>query len=312
MRRKNKLPDSLELLLDTMCNTFGAIMFIAISLVIISQVTTKIIKDKKPLEITEEYLENMRQQARKLEEELASEEVKRAQRALAAIGMPESKRKLVEKLLEAKADNQSRVLDIAQQKADNAKLDEEVAKAQQKLFEAQEELRLLENENKQLKKMIAQTLLAHQARKKKLEEQIRQLKEEMASLNKELQETPKQTLAFSMETSTEGQRQYSICLKEGRLYREVEDEVKAERPIGKAGRFVFYRGNAVREDAEGTFRSLLGDVEQTYFVTVFCDSKSYWILVELRKYLRKRGIKMNFVHTEDFLISFGNDVRASY
>ena len=40
MSRKNKLPDSLELLLDTMCNTFGAIMFIAISLVIISQITT--------------------------------------------------------------------------------------------------------------------------------------------------------------------------------------------------------------------------------------------------------------------------------
>lgn len=38
MRKKNrkKSTDSLELLLDTMCNTFGGVMFIAISLVIIS------------------------------------------------------------------------------------------------------------------------------------------------------------------------------------------------------------------------------------------------------------------------------------
>ena len=54
MARKNHLPDSLELLLDTMCNTFGAIMFIAISIVVISQLSTKAIKEKVPVEITEE------------------------------------------------------------------------------------------------------------------------------------------------------------------------------------------------------------------------------------------------------------------
>ena len=38
---KKNLPDSLELLLDTMCNTFGGIMFIAISLVVLSQLVTQ-------------------------------------------------------------------------------------------------------------------------------------------------------------------------------------------------------------------------------------------------------------------------------
>ena len=31
---RQSLPESLELLLDTMCNTFGGVMFIAISMVI--------------------------------------------------------------------------------------------------------------------------------------------------------------------------------------------------------------------------------------------------------------------------------------
>ena len=70
MARKNHLPDSLELLLDTMCNTFGAIMFIAISIVVISQLSTKAIKEKAPVEITEEYLEELREKVRELEEEL--------------------------------------------------------------------------------------------------------------------------------------------------------------------------------------------------------------------------------------------------
>ena len=43
---KKSLPDSLELLLDTMCNTFGGIMFIAISLILVSQmVSKKILKE---------------------------------------------------------------------------------------------------------------------------------------------------------------------------------------------------------------------------------------------------------------------------
>ena len=74
MRRKNKLPDSLELLLDTMCNTFGAIMFIAISLVIISQFSIKAVKAKKPLNIDEEHLGKMRRQVRDLNQTLAEEE----------------------------------------------------------------------------------------------------------------------------------------------------------------------------------------------------------------------------------------------
>lgn len=40
-RRKENSSDSLELLLDTMCNTFGGIMFIAISLLIISSFISK-------------------------------------------------------------------------------------------------------------------------------------------------------------------------------------------------------------------------------------------------------------------------------
>lgn len=50
---------SLELLLDTMCNTFGGVMFIAISLVIIASFIPKIIKETTPEEITQEQLKKI-------------------------------------------------------------------------------------------------------------------------------------------------------------------------------------------------------------------------------------------------------------
>ena len=109
------MPDSLELLLDTMCNTFGAIMFIAISLVIISQISTKMVRDMKPPEVTEEYLEQMRQRMRALEDELAEEEQKMAEKALAALAMPAEKKEKVERLLAAKAENQRLILDLSRQ-----------------------------------------------------------------------------------------------------------------------------------------------------------------------------------------------------
>ena len=44
-KKSTENSDSLELLLDTMCNTFGGVMFIAIALVIISTFIPKITKD---------------------------------------------------------------------------------------------------------------------------------------------------------------------------------------------------------------------------------------------------------------------------
>ncbi len=50
---------SLELLLDTMCNTFGGVMFIAISLVVIASFIPKFIKESTTEEMTLEQLEKI-------------------------------------------------------------------------------------------------------------------------------------------------------------------------------------------------------------------------------------------------------------
>ena len=45
MSARNSLPDSLELLLDTMCNTFGGVMFITLSLALLLCLSNKLVNE---------------------------------------------------------------------------------------------------------------------------------------------------------------------------------------------------------------------------------------------------------------------------
>ena len=305
------MPDSLELLLDTMCNTFGAIMFIAISLVIISQISTKMVRDMKPPEITEEYLEQMRQRIRALEEELSEEEQKMAEKALAALSMPAEKKEKVERLLAVKAKNQRLILDLSRQLDEKTKTQNELETAKNVLEDTKTEAKQLEVETTQKERALAQMLLANQQKREELERRIEQTRQEQASLDRKLKNTSPQTLTFAMEVSTAGQREYLVCLRNGRLYKEEADEVEAVRDNETGGHFSFKgSGHPMSGNVEGELRRLLGGVSQGRFVNVFCDQASYDILVAMRKYLRSRKIKMAFFYTNDWKYSYG-DVKAS-
>lgn len=306
------MPDSLELLLDTMCNTFGAIMFIAIALVIISKVTTKMIREMKPQEITEEYLEQLRRQIRALEEELLVEEQKMAEKALAALALPKEKREKVEELLASKAENQRLVLDLSQQV--DAKMRElsELERARNESENTRNEVRQLEVETTEKERALAQMILANQQRKKELERRIEQAQKEQASLGKALENASPTTLTFSMELDVKGEREYCICLRNGRLYREESGEVEVVRDDDEHGHFSFNGGgHPMSGNMEGEIRRLLGGVSQKWFVNIFCDQASYDVLVALRKYLRSRKIRVHFCYTDSWSFGYG-DVKASY
>ena len=313
MSRKNKLPDSLELLLDTMCNTFGAIMFIAISLVIISQITTKLVREMQPQEVTEEYLEQLRRKVLDLQNEVAEEERKMAARALAVLGMPKEKKEKVERLLAAKSDNQRLVLELAQQHNAEESLTSDKEKLADEKEKLNESIHQIEVETTQKEHILKQTLQMNQQKKEELEKSIADKTSENSNLESRLEHTPKQTLTFSMEVDTGSARQYTICLKNGRLFREELGEVVAVRDVGNSGHFAFKgAGNVISGNENVALNNLLGGIRQDRFVSIFSDQASYDSLVVLRKYLRSRRLKVNFNHTENYVISFGGGVKASY
>ena len=307
------MPDSLELLLDTMCNTFGAIMFIAISLVVISQVTTRIIRDMKPPEITEEYLEQMRRTIHELEETVDEEERKMAERALVALGMPKQKKEKVERLLARKATSQRLILDLSRQANEKSKMNQEAENARRKLEDTKEDVKAMEVETTQKERALAQMLLNKQQKKKNLEMRIEQAEGMVTKQENQLKNMSPQTLTFSMDVSVGSAKQYCICLKNGRLYREESGEVTGVREDDYGGHFSFKgNGHLVSGNTEALFRSLLGTVNYGRYAIVFCDQASYDALVALRKYLRNRKVKMKFIHTEEFRFGYGGNIKASY
>jgi len=311
-RKKNQLPESLELLLDTMCNTFGAIMFIAISLVIISQVMTRIVRERMPIEITEEYLDELREKVQSLEDELQEEERKMAERALVALGMPKEKKEKVEALLAVKSENQRLVLALARQEAEKEKALQEKNEAENMLEETETEIRQMQVETAQKERLVEQMRLANQQRKEALQQQVANAKAVNQALETKSRETQGQTLTFSMEVSTSNEKQYLICLKNGRLFCEKAGEISPVSLDDDSGYFRFVgNGHAISNHPQGEFNRLLVGLSTRNFVTIFSDRKSYPLLVELRKYLRTRRVKVNFIHTEEFDFSYG-DSKASY
>ncbi|MBN1863716.1 MAG: hypothetical protein JW808_02320 [Victivallales bacterium] len=70
--------DSLDLLLDTMCNTFGGVMFIAIALVVISFFIPKIVVDVDPAEQDQEKIAELQAQIALCQEELRKQQIDRS------------------------------------------------------------------------------------------------------------------------------------------------------------------------------------------------------------------------------------------
>lgn len=312
MRKKNNLPESLELLLDTMCNTFGAIMFIAISLVVISQIVTKIVHEMQPQKVDEAFLEKMRNEVRTLENTVVDLEHEQAKKALIIMGLQKEKREVAEKLLALKTANQKMILELREQQLANRVEGKKLEMLQSEVMTEKAEARQIEIECKEKERALAQMLLSLQENKEELSKRIFQAQQEVIALNKHAAKTTPQMLTFSMEEETYGLDQYVICLKKGKIYREKKGEVTRMRDSEFHGHFQFSgHGNRISENPSQELGSLLSELTRHHFANVFCDESSYASLVALRKFLRSRGIRMHIIQTEEFDFSFGA-VKASY
>ena len=76
MKKNHETESSLELLLDTMCNTFGGVMFIAIALIVVLSISSKIstpeTEDTK--EISPQRLEELQAELEKLKKSSVTHE----------------------------------------------------------------------------------------------------------------------------------------------------------------------------------------------------------------------------------------------
>lgn len=105
MSKKRSLPDSLELLLDTMCNTFGGIIFIAITLIIVSQLAAKSMREMSPEELDRRNIQRMEEQSAELEKQIQELSKRLIEEQFQIPDAPEERRILLAKLAECKKQN---------------------------------------------------------------------------------------------------------------------------------------------------------------------------------------------------------------
>ncbi len=164
MKKNHETESSLELLLDTMCNTFGGVMFIAIALIVVLSISSKIItpETEETKEISPQRLEELQAELEKLKKSSVTHE----------------------KLLDVQQDDLSSDLlkDVAILEAQMQEQEETLKEKQKELQEAQKKQTTAQNAVEQARQEVQQNRQLTQeeiARKEKLEDQIKHLQEEL-------------------------------------------------------------------------------------------------------------------------------------
>ncbi len=309
-KQTNTLPESLELLLDTMCNTFGGIMFIAIALTIVAQVSNQNIKIHEQEMITPKEREAMHLQMKNLSLEVENSKRKLQEHIMQENLLNPQNRPLIEKLLEQRKNNIAVLNTIALQRAELQKAKETLPKEHAELERLKSSIQqtILENEKFSNALKMRRTMLQEQ--REKLQQQLNDLEEVVAALQEVIRQgPPKETITFSMETETSA-REYMVLLSNGRFYREPRNtEVTQERfldflelkPIGK-GWEVTPKENQLWQQA------LTGIDKSYYYVRLVVDGNSFNSFLTIKKFLRQKGYLVTWGYAPNFTFRLVDDI----
>lgn len=309
MSKNKSLPDSLELLLDTMCNTFGGIMFIAISLIVISSMIGKTVASLLPKDIDSAAIKKFEAESAELRKKIEA--------------LQQQENDLLQKQFQnIPADRQKKIQDIIEMKQKNAAL--------KRQWEKQElERILLERKNAETEKTVTQKKAENQTAdnktKIKKEKTRRTLEENIKILNKLQNEydlyVPKH-LSFSIEEATSKQP-YFIGIKNGKLFRIgtnqafcLDEITVEEQKILRTIRFILRPGKGVYAGRgnEGVFNAFFRNISSdSYFIWVAVGEDSFSEFYQIKQYLRKKNYDVYWHYNPEFVFSRVNnaDYRSS-
>ena len=177
-RRRARLPDSLELLLDTICNTFGGVLFIAILVVILLQVTGQ--SSAQPASApTPDELESLVAKLQEVSAQVSSlEQTQDSQRRLTDQFAPEELRVLLAERNELQASVRTLSSQRDESLAKNSSLRAKIDRSKQDLNTTKQELEKVQAEQARLKARLAadrqariqtiRTPIVHQSRKQEI------------------------------------------------------------------------------------------------------------------------------------------------
>ena len=203
MKKQHDHGGSLELLLDTMCNTFGGVIFIAIALTVVASTIPKMMNIATEEDATLKRVEKLEQEIRRLEQE--------------------NKRVFEERELKETLERQVKnhplykmIAKLAETEALVKKTELALAAANARKQQAETELEILV---KQLKKS-KQIAKEKKAKVKKIETQIAAVRRKIDFVNNEIQSAESPSMTFrKLSKATKNEIPYFFIVKTGGIWR---------------------------------------------------------------------------------------------
>jgi len=284
MKKKRTLPESLELLLDTMCNTFGGIMFIAISLIIMSQMLAKSLKDMTTEQYSERLMAQLERQVQVLEQDIVLLQAKIAKQKEKAEAFSPEKKALILQVLDAEQESNRLRADLEQ-------LALKIAAAQEKLKRLLNEEQSKAEELKKLKQKNDAERQVHEKLRQELEREISRQSEQLKAIQ------PK-TLRFAADTQTDLERWFVFAYDNklyfmGRNFGNSPDVRVETLEQDRVFRVIPVRGTSLSTDPEKDLDRLFGRIDPSqHYIYLTTDNDSYSTLLVTRRYLRNKGYKV--------------------
>ena len=272
---------SLDMLLDTMCNTFGGVCFIALMVAIISaSLPTSQDAEAKDATVSEQMIIN-KETARLVRERDELKSAIAIQKSFVATNTTK----------EAQALSAAQLAhSISSNATELVKLKNEKLELEDKLAKLTTDISYSKNEARRLERLL-----------KEMEERLGK----PANMKNRAVRTP-------VERELVGYRSLDVWIRNGRLYcLWNENQVECKTTVGPKGRewdFTarpgagFLLAEAFYHSAE--YRQLVGMVTGRMFMRIYCDSTSFAQLCNLRDDLIRRRLMYNWHVCEDQTIHF--------
>lgn len=309
MKKSREPESSLELLLDTMCNTFGGVMFIAIALIVVLSIT---VRSEAAIETTDDLTE-LRQKLRMLQEELKlSQKTVSSQSEYLKALEGDPRLKSYEQIFELEKTVQSQ----EQEK----KRAEDAARAQTEQTAQAEQAK--ENERKKLQE--------EQAAQRAADDRLHQYEEELVRLQEQLRNVATGKISFKLLRKIENKTPFYLIVYNNRIWQigpflestgsgyRIHSDVNAREEFRNGHRFVTC---TIRPDAPGVpllkngvispeARQLLQSLPADRFPDFSIHTNSLRDFCPFREFLKKEdrlhGLNINFMmNDEKFIFFFG-------
>lgn len=276
---------SLDMLLDTMCNTFGGICFIALLIAIISATLPLPVQDR---EVTEEEREERQETVDESVHKLTEE------------------RDLLQTSLQTYR-NFSQTTDSQAQE-----LYDQLSSYQTNVVKRQE----LAQRQKDLQSAIRRQQAENESARRALEKQ-EAAAEALAVKVAKIENSNKRVVRMPNERSLPGLKSLDLVLRKGVVYKlDDEDEVSRE----ETGRTILFtpiagKGHRVISaylSSGSHWRMLMAQVGSNTFVRLYADPESFAELCQIRDDLVRRHLHYNWYPNEEavLLFSYGYDGRV--